>query len=107
MFLQMFEYVIFPQDVNYPVTVDAYDVAQDELDVINENPQALDEVEKENAQVFIIPADKKTYWAYPENTGNPKKWCEKPRKGMVQLIIPAIIETGVTYEKQKDSEEDY
>lgn len=80
MFLQMFEYVIYPQEANYPVTVDAYDVAEDEMSVIEENPQALDEVEKENAQVFIIPADKKTYWAYPEDTDNPKKWCKNQGK---------------------------
>ncbi len=99
--VQMFDYLIEPGTYDYPPTVNADEVAADELVEYWENPQEFMAVEKENAQVFVVPADTVVYWATVENIGNPKKWCKQYREGLVKLTIPAIIVTD-----GEDDEED-
>lgn len=106
MFLQTFEYFIFPEEANYPATVDAQWVAEDEMAALSENPQALDDVVKENAQVFVMPADKRVYWAYPTDVNTPRKWHKRYREGMVQLTIPAVIVSEVNDDDEEQSGEE-
>lgn len=101
MFLQMFEYFIFPEESGYAPTVNADHVAEDEMNTFDENPNCLDEVIKENAQVLIVPSDKKEYWAWPTDVDNPKKWYKRYQEGMVRLTIPIVIVSEV----EEDDEE--
>ncbi len=89
----MFDYLIDSDSNDYPPTVDAYDVAEDELQAYWEDQHAFLAAEKIDAKVFVIPADNVVYWANPNDIGNPKKWSKEYRVGMVKLKIPAIIVT--------------
>lgn len=99
--IQTFEYLIDVMSFNYPNKVDAFDVATDELAEYKQDPQQFLNVDRENVQVFIVPADTYEYWAFPDDVGNPKKWCKRYREGMVKLTIPAIIAS-----EDEDDEDD-
>lgn len=101
--VQMFEYVMRLADQDYTPTSDAYEVAADELAELTEDPaNFMANIKQEDPQVFLQPADKEIeYYAYPDDTHNPKKWSKRYREGMMRIYVPIII-----VEDPADDEED-